>query len=231
MNSKILINAVDHEECRIAKVTDSKLEEFHIESASREITQGNIYKGIITRLEPSLQAVFVDYGAERQISYFKECCLPAFAKKADEEGYKGVASLFRAAAHAENVHAENHAEVIRQLGGEAKADIEPIKVGTTKENLQVAIEGESYEWDVMYPSMLNRARRDRDRQAMRSLNFAMTAERDHGRFYRTALADLENWKTPRDFYVCSVCGETVDKLDFRKCPSCFAPVDEYKKVN
>lgn len=65
MNSKILINAIDHEECRIAKVTDSKLEEFHIESASREITQGNIYKGIITRLEPSLQAVFVDYGAER----------------------------------------------------------------------------------------------------------------------------------------------------------------------
>ncbi len=65
MNSKILINAVDHEECRIAKVTDSKLEAFHIESASREITQGNIYKGIITRLEPSLQAVFVDYGAER----------------------------------------------------------------------------------------------------------------------------------------------------------------------
>lgn len=65
MNSKILINAVDHEECRIAKVTDSKLEAFHIESASREITQGNIFKGIITRLEPSLQAVFVDYGAER----------------------------------------------------------------------------------------------------------------------------------------------------------------------
>ena len=65
MNSKILINAVDHEECRIAKVTDSKLEEFHIESASREITQGNIFKGIITRLEPSLQAVFVDYGAQR----------------------------------------------------------------------------------------------------------------------------------------------------------------------
>jgi ribonuclease E len=65
MTSKILINAVDHEECRIAKVTDSKLEEFHIESVSREITHGNIYKGVITRIEPSLQAVFVDYGAER----------------------------------------------------------------------------------------------------------------------------------------------------------------------
>jgi ribonuclease E len=65
MRSKILINAVDHEEVRIAKVKDSKLEVFHIESASREITHGNIYKGIITRIEPSLQAVFVDYGAER----------------------------------------------------------------------------------------------------------------------------------------------------------------------
>ncbi len=65
MSSKILINAVDPEECRIAKVKDSHLEEFHIDSAAREITRGNIYKGVITRVEPSLQAVFVDYGAER----------------------------------------------------------------------------------------------------------------------------------------------------------------------
>ena len=65
MSSKILINAVDAEECRIAKVKNNKLEEFHLETASREITQGNIYKAIITRVEPSLQAVFVDYGADR----------------------------------------------------------------------------------------------------------------------------------------------------------------------
>ena len=60
MSSKILINAVDTEECRIAKVKDSTLEEFQIESASIEITQGNIYKATISRIEPSLQAVFVD---------------------------------------------------------------------------------------------------------------------------------------------------------------------------
>jgi ribonuclease E len=65
MSSKILINAFDPEECRIAKVTDDKLEDFYIESASKEILQGNIYKGVITRVVPSLQAVFVDYGAER----------------------------------------------------------------------------------------------------------------------------------------------------------------------
>jgi ribonuclease E len=65
MSSKILINALDSAECRIAKVQGGRLAEFHSETAAREITQGNIYKAIITRIEPSLQAVFVDYGAER----------------------------------------------------------------------------------------------------------------------------------------------------------------------
>jgi ribonuclease E len=65
MSIKILINAVDPEECRVAKVKQNKLEDFHIESSLKEITHGNIYKGTIIRIEPSLQAVFVDYGAER----------------------------------------------------------------------------------------------------------------------------------------------------------------------
>jgi ribonuclease E len=65
MASKILINAVDPEEVRLAIVKDSRLEEFHIESTSREILHSSIYKGVITRIEPSLQAVFVDFGAER----------------------------------------------------------------------------------------------------------------------------------------------------------------------
>ena len=65
MSNKILINAIDPEQCRIAKVKESMLEEFHIESASHEITKGNIYKGIVSRVERGLQAAFVDYGAER----------------------------------------------------------------------------------------------------------------------------------------------------------------------
>ncbi len=65
MSSKILINALDPEECRIAKVKNNKLEEFHFETAAKEITKGNIYKAIISRVEPGLQAVFIDYGAEK----------------------------------------------------------------------------------------------------------------------------------------------------------------------
>lgn len=65
MTKKILINALDPDENRIATVKDNKLEEFHIETTARKATQGNIYKGIVTRVEPSLQAVFVDYGEQK----------------------------------------------------------------------------------------------------------------------------------------------------------------------
>jgi len=65
MYSKIFVNAVDPDECRIANIQNNKLEEFHVERATKKITHGNIYKGVITRVEPGLQAVFVDYGAER----------------------------------------------------------------------------------------------------------------------------------------------------------------------
>jgi len=65
MNTKIIINAVDTEECRIAKVQNNQLDEFHIETTAREITRSNIYKGVVTRIEPSLEAVFIDYGADR----------------------------------------------------------------------------------------------------------------------------------------------------------------------
>lgn len=155
----------------------------------------------------------------------------AFARKADEEGFAAVAVLFRAASKAEGIHAENHAEVIRRLGGVPQSTIETPTVASTRENLEAAIAGESYEWDVMYPGMLHRARADRDRAAIRTLNFARTAERDHARFYRAALADLDNWKEARPFFVCTVCGATVERIDFTKCHSCFALAEKYIRVD
>ena len=65
MTRKILINALDSDETRIAAIQANKLEQFHIETAAKQVTQGNIYKGVVTRVEPSLQAVFVDYGATK----------------------------------------------------------------------------------------------------------------------------------------------------------------------
>jgi len=62
---RMLFNATQQEELRVAIVDGQKLVDLDIESASREQRKSNIYKGVITRIEPSLEAAFVDYGEER----------------------------------------------------------------------------------------------------------------------------------------------------------------------
>jgi ribonuclease E len=78
---RMLFNATQQEELRVAIVDGQKLVDLDIESASREQRKSNIYKGVITRIEPSLEAAFVDYGEERHgflpfkevsRSYFKD---------------------------------------------------------------------------------------------------------------------------------------------------------------
>lgn len=155
-----------------------------------------------------------------------------FARQADKEGYTQVGSLFRAAAGAEFIHAENHADVIRSLGGTAEASVASPEVKSTKENLKAAIEGESHERDTMYPQFIEQARRDRNRDAMKSFNFARTAEASHAKFYQQALDNLEAWRGgKKNFYVCEVCGETLTDLPSEKCPSCFSPREEFRMVN
>lgn len=156
----------------------------------------------------------------------------AFAKQADTEGYGKVASLFRAAARAEEVHARNHAEVIKKLGGTPTAKIETPVVKTTKENLQAAIAGESYERDVMYPAFQKVARTDGNKDAIQTLNYAMAAEAGHADLYTNALNNLPQMKgAGQEYYVCSVCGNTVTKLDFSKCVTCFSSKDKYEKIS
>jgi rubrerythrin len=156
----------------------------------------------------------------------------SFAKKADEEGYGQVASLFRAASRAEQIHAATHAGVIKKLGGVPKADVKAAEVKTTKENLQAAIAGESYERDTMYPEFLAKARKDANKDAMQTFNFAKAAEAEHAKMYSDALARLDSLKgsKAKTYYVCTVCGFTTTNLDFQKCSVCFNPKDKYTPV-
>ena len=155
----------------------------------------------------------------------------AFAKKADEEGYGKAASLFRAAARAEEIHAANHARVIKAMGGDPKATIETPDVKTTAENLEAAIAGESYERDTMYPEFLAAARSERNADAIETFNYAKTAEAEHATLYQQALDNLEQMRGDgATYYVCSVCGYTTTNLDFAKCISCFSPKEKYEAV-
>lgn len=152
----------------------------------------------------------------------------AFARKADAEGYTQVASLFRAAAEAEQIHAAAHAKVIAALGGKATADVKAPEVKTTAENLKAALEGETYERDTMYPAFITEATAGKLTAAVRSLTLAKTAEAEHAKLYKSALDNLEQWRGgAKPFYVCSVCGFTSIAKISGKCPSCFSPADKF----
>src|SRR4030042_5058015 len=101
----------------------------------------------------------------------------AFAKKAEAEGYKQVAMLFRATAEAETVHALNH---LRELGG----------IQNTKTNLEAAIAGEMYEVESMYPPMIQDAQAEGEKAALNSLTYAYEVEKIHAALYKKALAAL-----------------------------------------
>jgi rubrerythrin len=155
----------------------------------------------------------------------------AFAKKADSEGQAYVARLFRAAAKAEGIHRDTHKQAILELGGKVKDfKLDEVKAGTTAENLQAAIKGESYERDTMYPEFMTQAKKDGAKAAIRTLLYAQKAEAEHAKLYQDALDNLgKNADLP--LYVCKVCGYTATKLPDKNCPSCREPASKYERIN
>ncbi len=141
----------------------------------------------------------------------------AFAKKADDEGYAQVARLFRAAADAETVHAHAH---LRVMGG----------IGETKANLQEAIGGETHEFTVMYPDFINVAQKEGNSAAEMSFKNANAVEEIHAGLYQEALDKLGDNKDTV-YYVCQVCGNTVEGEAPDKCPICGAPRKMFKKID
>ncbi len=143
----------------------------------------------------------------------------AFSKKAEQEGHKRAAKMFRAAAAAETVHAHSH---LRELNG----------VRSTRENLLEAISGESYEFRSMYPGMIESARAEGRQGALRSFEYANAVEKVHAALYKKALDALEadSGKEAGDFHVCQVCGYTVEGEAPDECPVCRSKKQAFRKV-
>lgn len=170
---------------------------------------------------------------ENEIS--AHACYKAYALKAESEGLYGAASLFRAAARAEQIHAGNHARVIRRLGAEATAEIRPFRVKSTLENLKAALGGEQHEIDSLYPELLIHASAQLETSAMRSFLWAMESEKTHARLYQDAVTSMEEgqvWtKEQLDFYVCTLCGYTAKAQEADNCPACNFIWDRFEIVH
>lgn len=143
----------------------------------------------------------------------------AFAKKAEAEGYPQIAKLFRAAAEAETIHAHAH---LRVMGG----------IKSTQENLQQSAEGESFEFQQMYPQYVQQARQENQAAALRSFKNAMAVEQVHHSLYLEALKTVQagNDMPAARVFVCSVCGNTVLDEVPDKCPVCGAPKQKFTEI-
>jgi rubrerythrin len=142
----------------------------------------------------------------------------AYARKADEEGLPQVARLFRAAAHAETIHAHNH---LRTLG----------EIRATQENLQEAIQGENYEVISMYPEFMKDAEEEDERKAFNSFRLAFEVEKVHENLFRQALNSLGEQPELFDYYVCPVCGYTHAGSAPERCPVCGVPASRFERIS
>jgi len=141
-----------------------------------------------------------------------------FADQAEKEGLANVARLFRAISFAEQVHATNH---FRTLG----------YLGTTADNLQAAIGGETYEVEEMYPAFRAVAELQEEKGAVRSHSAAMEAEKVHAGMYEKARQAVLSGRDAAvgDLYICEGCGWTVEGEAPERCPICGAPRDKFRR--
>lgn len=138
----------------------------------------------------------------------------AYAKKAEAEGKHNVAKLFRVTADAETIHAFKEYE----LAG---------KLGSTSDNLQAAIAGETYEFKEMYPEFLKAAEEEGNKAAARAFKFALEAEKVHAQLFQEALDNLGETEEVF-YYLCPVCGN-IEKSIPEKCFICQVPGEKFIK--
>ncbi len=166
----------------------------------------------MTKTDENLKAAFAGESQANRLYL-------AFAKKAEEEGFTQIAKLFKAAAEAETVHALNHLRVTGQ-------------VKSTLENLGTAVSGETYEFKKMYPEFIAEAKKEGNKQAAISFDYANKVEQIHAGLYQKAIDALKNKKelAKVDYYVCPVCGNTVEGSTPEKCPICASPKEKFLKI-
>lgn len=152
----------------------------------------------------------------------------AYAKKAREEGHPQIALLFEAASFSEATHANNHKSALSELGQTAGKITPKFEVKSTKENLQDAIKGETYEVTTMYPDFIKAASENIEKI---TLNYAYLTEKKHKEMYRNALAQLEAGKESTlsgNYSVCTTCGNTYDGPAPNRCGISMTPKDRFK---
>lgn len=132
----------------------------------------------------------------------------AFAKQAEKDGFANIAKLFRTTAEAEKIHAEGHLKAME-------------KIGSTLENLEAAIGGETYEYEDMYPPMYEKAVAE-GHKAKKMFGYALEAEKVHAELYKKAFQAVKDGRDIDEvgIYLCPICGYIELGEPTENCPVC-----------
>jgi rubrerythrin len=143
----------------------------------------------------------------------------AFSEKAADEGFKNIATLYKAASEAEAIHAKKLLKVL--------AAIEP-----TAKNLEASIVGETHEFTHMYPDFVKVAEAEGRSDALLAFSHAMKAEQVHANLYNKALDAV---KAGHDLgrekiFLCPVCGNIEIGKAPDKCPICGVFGKQFREI-
>ncbi len=163
-----------------------------------------------------------------------------FGRKAKADGYLGIAYLCAAFSTAELIHAQNFAKILTRLEVEIVPVNKPqITVSSTSDNLVKAVNDEMDDIDNFYPGMVKNVNPEGFQDAIKFATFAWESEKQH----RDVLMKIQQWapwffekvaktideKTDQ-YFVCQICGSTMDETPPDKCPICQFSAEHYRKI-
>jgi desulfoferrodoxin-like iron-binding protein len=155
-----------------------------------------------------------------------------FAKVAQKEGYRDIAEHFQRAADNEKVHAKLELSLYNRMKNESEDSF-----GDTKANLQMAIDGESYENITMYPDFAKVAKEEGYSEASRLFSGIGKIEVEHENMFRILLKRLEDENEfisddENEAWICEVCGHVhYGKKALKVCPVCKHPQEYQSRLN
>lgn len=150
-----------------------------------------------------------------------------FAKQAKKDGYEQIAEIFLITAENEKEHAKLFYEHIGNTIGQVNSSY-PFELGTTKENLESAINGEKEEWSILYPEGEKVAREEGFDEIAETFHHVVEAEKHHEKRYSKLLENVKNntvFSKPEETnWMCRECGYIHHgKSAQKKCPNCHHP--------
>jgi rubrerythrin len=143
--------------------------------------------------------------------------LKVYAEKAEKEGYKQMARLFRVIAYSEEIHGARALRVLQEIK-------------STEENLAASFESETKIAEVAYNQFVKLAEEEGNKAALLQFSQSRDVEETHARLYKQAMADfMEERETT--YYVCKICGYVSDGILPDECPVCSAKKEQFVSFN